>query len=814
MSNIKTIVKQNYHGFTWGVVIAAIICLLLFSGVFDKLEKSLYDWRIRHNTYKKITGIPKISIIGITDEDMKQFSRWPLPRRYYAEIIDYLKKGGASVIAMDIFFDMPDKENPENDKALSDAIKSAGMVILPAWSSTSNLVNTSPKDGIYRGKLNENIDIISEPAKGMGHLNVFYDIDGVTRRVPIQVASFNGDKRFIPLSLAAVIGQKETGGKFELNPGNSLKIDGLNIPLDSKSCMPINYINFEEQVYVYHGAHGKWLERIGNEKPITLYSFSDVLKQGKERVPAVKFKDNIVLVGITAPGSEQDVHVTPFGRKFGIFIQANLVYNFLTESFIKIPGRINMFLIITGLSITIGILIFRARVAGSTYLLLSGGTLLLFTISVIITFISLVLYQRFNIMIEMIPFLFMFLIHTGGCLTVNLSSARQESAMRGLELDLLLDVGEITTHGGESNQYSLDGLAENHNITSVLSVASNLPTGFLDPIKNITNCEATALYVLDDREKCFKYSSSICLDGKKDTALEIAGIVNKQIQSDRKPLWVGNVSTHHELSSLNRDIKSFLAVPLIIKKQIIGILYLYNKRATRFSPFLEFTPEELRLIASFTHQIAIAIENHRLNTDIHDIFLDYITSISAALDARDAYTHGHSKRVAEFSVGLAKELGFTEGELEFMRLSATVHDIGKIGISEEVLNKPDRLTEEEFMMIQSHPMKGSKILEPMSRLHALMPGIRNHHERYDGKGYPDGLKGEENHLVARIISIADTYDAMTSDRVYRKGLPVEVAYQEIEKGAGTQFDPKLAMEFISFMKKQMEIKRQSVAGRD
>ncbi len=124
-----------------------------------------------------------------------------------------------------------------------------------------------------------------------------------------------------------------------------------------------------------------------------------------------------------------------------------------------------------------------------------------------------------------------------------------------------------------------------------------------------------------------------------------------------------------------------------------------------------------------------------------------------------------------------------EAELEFLELSATIHDIGKIGISESVLNKPGKLTDEEFLIIKSHAVKGSKILDPMSQLRALMPGVRHHHERYDGKGYPDGLKGDGIHLVARIISIANTYEAMTSNRVYRKGLQKDVAFEAIERGA-------------------------------
>ncbi|ODS30819.1 MAG: putative phosphohydrolase [Candidatus Scalindua rubra] len=803
---VKYLITQNYYGFIWGLAIAAIISLLYFTGVFNGLEKLLYDWRITHNTLKKTPDVPKIALIGISDKDMELLGRWPWPRSRYAELLYYLKEGGAGTIAFDMFFDLPDVEHIKNDVALSEAANDAGTIVFPVWSPTTNLFRSRPTDGIYKGRLNKNIDIIASSAKRIGHLNVFYDTDGVARRTPIQIAGHDVNERFIPLSLAVFLEHKGIDQKLELYPGNSLKIGDLNIPLDSKSCIPINYIDFEKQVHVYQGTNIKWLEKIGQEKPITLYSFFDVSPQNENRAAADQFKDKIVFIGIATPGSEQDVHVTPFGRKFGIFIQANLFYNFLTGRLITISGPLYTISIVTGLSIIFSILIFRLRIRGSTYLLLAGGLLLLFAISAIITFTGLILFQKLNIMIDMIPFIAMSLMLIGTCLAVNLSSASSESAMRDLQLNLLLEVGEITTSKDESKQYSLKSFQEDIKISSALAMPSKLPVEFLEPIKRITRCEATALYVLDDESKNFTYSASMGLDEIKDDSQRIASLVNEWILSDAKPVWIDNVSRHPDLSFVNNNgLRCFLAVPLIVKKQTIGILYLYNKHASRFSPSPEFTSEELRLISSFTHQIAVAIENHRLYADIHDIFLDYIKSIAAALDARDAYTHGHSRRVAEVSIGIGKELGLSEGELEFLELSATVHDIGKIGISESVLNKPGRLTDEEFKIIQSHVVKGSKILEPMSRLRVLMPGVRHHHETYDGKGYPDGLKGDEIHLIARIISIADTYDAMTSVRVYRKGLLPETAFEEIEKGAGTQFDPKLATAFVEFMKKNAEM---------
>ncbi len=219
----------------------------------------------------------KIALIGISDKDMELLGRWPWPRNRYAELIYYLKEGGAGVIAFDMFFDLPDIEHIKNDIALSEAASDAGTIIFPVWSPTTNLFRTKPEAGIYRGRINKNIDIIANSAKRIGHLNVFYDSDGVARSTPIQIAAIGGNESFIPLSLALFLEHKGIDQKLELYPGDSLIIGNLHIPLDSKSCIPINYIDFEKQVNVYQGTNIKWIEKLGQEKPITLYSFYDVL---------------------------------------------------------------------------------------------------------------------------------------------------------------------------------------------------------------------------------------------------------------------------------------------------------------------------------------------------------------------------------------------------------------------------------------------------------------------------------------------------------------------------------------------------------
>lgn len=195
-----------------------------------------------------------------------------------------------------------------------------------------------------------------------------------------------------------------------------------------------------------------------------------------------------------------------------------------------------------------------------------------------------------------------------------------------------------------------------------------------------------------------------------------------------------------------------------------------------------------------------------------EVLLEALRAIISSLEEKDSYTHGHSIRVAEFSVYLAEESGLSEVEIREVELCALLHDIGKIGIPDNVLLKPARLTRAEFEIMKSHPVRSGRILEKISALRNLIPGILHHHERFDGLGYPDGMKGEDIPLYARMILIADTYDAMTSTRPYRLALDKQVAFEELRKCAGTQFDPVLVEAFIRVMSKLEWNKRPTRSG--
>ena len=173
-------------------------------------------------------------------------------------------------------------------------------------------------------------------------------------------------------------------------------------------------------------------------------------------------------------------------------------------------------------------------------------------------------------------------------------------------------------------------------------------------------------------------------------------------------------------------------------------------------------------------------------------FFSAVTSLAVALEAKDEYTHGHSERVAELAAALSEAIGLSRESINEIKLTGLIHDIGKIGVKESVLNKPGRLTEDEFRHIQNHPITGERILSPIANGDETLQLIRHHHERYDGTGYPDKLKGNQIPLYARIIAIADAFEAMTSKRPYRKAMDKKEACAEVKRGKGTQFDPEIA----------------------
>lgn len=245
--------------------------------------------------------------------------------------------------------------------------------------------------------------------------------------------------------------------------------------------------------------------------------------------------------------------------------------------------------------------------------------------------------------------------------------------------------------------------------------------------------------------------------------------------------------------------RSLLCVPLLTQTSSIGCLQLVNKLDGQL-----FNEDDLSLCEALAGVIGIAVENSRLYTDLKIMFKSFLVTLASAIDARDPYTRGHSERVSQYSLKIARAIGLSAKELDTLERAAFLHDIGKIGIRDNILLKEAPLDNEEFVIMKKHTDIGQEILQSIEPAHLVKEialGAACHHERYDGKGYPQGISGEEIPLAARIMAIADTFDAMTTDRPYRKGLARDVALQEINRCAGSQFDPVLAAVFLSEMKK-------------
>ena len=206
-------------------------------------------------------------------------------------------------------------------------------------------------------------------------------------------------------------------------------------------------------------------------------------------------------------------------------------------------------------------------------------------------------------------------------------------------------------------------------------------------------------------------------------------------------------------------------------------------------------------IRDYMHMESNIAEMQRKN---RNLTYQLMETLVHTIEAKDEYTKGHSTRVAEYSRLLAEKMGMSEEECSSLYFMASLHDIGKIGIADSIINKPGKLTEEEYSVIKTHPEVGFNILRNMSEIKDIEYGARWHHERYDGKGYPDGLSGEEIPVYARIIAVADVYDAMTSNRSYRKVLPQEEVKKEIERVKGTQLDPEIAGYMIELIDSDKE----------
>ena len=261
-----------------------------------------------------------------------------------------------------------------------------------------------------------------------------------------------------------------------------------------------------------------------------------------------------------------------------------------------------------------------------------------------------------------------------------------------------------------------------------------------------------------------------------------------QTAKDAVPLLM---KTNEGANGIPSDFKSFMAVPLKIRDKIFGVLF-----ASIFAGSERFGEKSLYYLSFMSNKAAYAIENLALYDNIYENLFSTLYAFVKAIEAKDPYTQQHSSRVTSISKIIGRQMGCTAEEMDILNFAGPLHDIGKIGIRDEILLKPGKLTEEEFEIIKGHPSIGASIVGQLGLWDREKELIEHHHERFDGTGYPAGLKGEDIPGLARILSVADAYDAMASDRAYRKKMPMERVLRIIREGAGSQFDPNVVSVFL------------------
>ncbi len=725
------------------LLIGLIIFIFFFSSkfLFKKLSLKIND-SLNHFSYylfKKISP-QDIIVIGVDDYSLEKIpSRWPWRRSVYAELLNILEEEKVKAVFFDLTFVGTSEE--AEDKIFSEAIKNFSGEILLAYFVDKEANPVYPLEDFFQN------------AK-LGLINTPQDEDGLIRRARAYIRKEPFLGKSFSLEAARIYLDKEINISE-----NTVEIGEISIPLDKHKTYNLNYLL--------------------KPKDLKYISFSDVLEK---KFPKEEFKDKFVFVGSIAK-IIHDFHLTPFGEFPGVYVHLNGFLNIVRNKFIR-DLKVDLLIYILML-ISVGIILNRVSFLRGV-ILSSGILLLLFWVDVIL-FSQGYRFNYGNILI----FSFLYLsfgnlyryFYSLFCLQ-RIKSKAVKDPLSGLFtqrylyylLDLELDKFYL------KNLYLfcilIDGLRLNFTKLkeTLREISDSLQRQDLKGALLTEESIVGFLYSKNINEVLLRWKSQI------EDILSQRGI-NAKIK-------IGYLKAYRGLK-----VKSFFLDLFEKLKFYPGDITEYSQIVKTSAPgkilkdtleFLEKDTEEKNV------ELIHLIERLKEKTENEQkAYFDLIASLITAIEERDPYTQGHSERVANYCLAVADKLNFSYEEKERLRKAALLHDLGKIGLPDEILHKKGRLTEEEFDFVKKHTSFGVKILEPISGLKDLIPYILHHHEHYDGSGYPHGLAGEAIPLGAQIISICDAFDALTTGRDYKKAFSIKEAVEELEKVKSKQFTPKL-----------------------
>ncbi len=337
-------------------------------------------------------------------------------------------------------------------------------------------------------------------------------------------------------------------------------------------------------------------------------------------------------------------------------------------------------------------------------------------------------------------------------------------------------------------------------ISSILNLDEVLEK-IVDRVSEVLDLEICSILLIENKSDELRIRAARGLNKEiiSQTRLKIGELISGWIVEHKEAVLVEDIETDSRFTRRNQEkyyTHSFISAPLLVKNEVIGVINVNNKRSRQ-----TFTEDDFRFIRGIANVATIAVENARLYTSLKDTYLRTVMALTSAIDAKDHYTKTHSEHVTKYTRAIAIEMGLSEKEIEEIKQASQLHDLGKIGVQDYILTKLGKLTPEEWAEIKSHPLKSGEILRPLIFLDGVIDLVEQHHERFDGKGYPFGIKGEDIKMGARIMAVADSFDAMITDRPYRKALSKEEAIEELKKCSGTQFDPKVVDAFLKVLDK-------------
>ena len=341
----------------------------------------------------------------------------------------------------------------------------------------------------------------------------------------------------------------------------------------------------------------------------------------------------------------------------------------------------------------------------------------------------------------------------------------------------------------------------NQAITSTLKI-NRLLALIIDAVVKIMQADAVTIRLLskDKKKLMLKVGRGIIRQHFLKGSIGVGDGIAGEALERKEPMISEDVFRDKRYAKFfwmrKEKLHSLICVPLLFKERKIGVLSVYNKK-----PFF-YKKENGETLTMFANQASIALEHARLFEELRKNYLSSIKALATVVELKDKYTRGHCEKVSRYSVLIARKLGFSKKRQETIRYAAYLHDIGKVAVSADILRKSGPLNDREWTEMRQHPVDGSKIVKQLSFLKNIVPVILYHHERWDGKGYPEGKDDGKIPLGARILAVADAFDAMTSNRPYRDALPKKKAIEELKDNKGTQFDPVVVDAFLEILAKK------------